>query len=46
MDSIRDEINALGNVKVEKVIREYIVDDDNTALDSGWLEPLDYKNKK
>jgi len=45
IDEIKNTINQLENVKVEKVIREYIVDDDNTALDAGWLEPKDYQNK-
>lgn len=43
VDLICQEILATGTMKIEKVIREYIVDDDNTAVDAGWLEPVDFK---
>ncbi|KAL6048728.1 2'-5' RNA ligase superfamily protein [Balamuthia mandrillaris] len=45
VEAIRESINALGHIRVEKVIREFICQDDNTALDAGWLEPLGYQNK-
>jgi hypothetical protein len=46
VDKICDEITKTGTMRVEKVIREYIVDDDHTEVDAGWLEPLDFKSKR
>lgn len=37
-DILKTEVE-LRKLHVEKVIREYIVYDDNNALDAGWLEP-------
>eukprot|EP01098_Paradermamoeba_levis_P017233 TRINITY_DN977_c0_g1_i1.p1 TRINITY_DN977_c0_g1~~TRINITY_DN977_c0_g1_i1.p1 ORF type:complete len:234 (-),score=61.79 TRINITY_DN977_c0_g1_i1:95-796(-) len=45
VDYVKDLINQTPNIVVEKVIREFIVEDDNTQVDAGWLEPSDYKNQ-
>lgn len=46
IDKICQEIAKTGTMQVEKVIREYIVDDDHTEVDAGWLEPLDFTPKR
>jgi hypothetical protein len=37
---IEDAVNATGELRVVKVIREYICADTDKHVDDGWLEPL------
>ena len=40
VQALADAVAATDTLRVDKVIREYIVGDSHRALDQGWLEPL------